>query len=698
MKEANLTKAEAGGGADDPAVVTLSPHEWAEFGISDLRMDHYVCIKVGTGSSARKCYLKPAGRDLTVNMYSTTIQVIVSGICKLSGIARMPAGSSEMVVFRGLAGVRLPEALVEKDEQGFAGVVDASFMSATTDEDLARKYSTAHPGRAATVFKLLLGKKSLGADMSWVSQFAGEREVLFAPRTHLQVVGEPVVGSGGVCVITVRPTTYQNVATVEEVMASRKEGMRHLCSSLVWDLRNEAVRHGKLDPGLAQRLDAFQGSLVARFCRQEAGWYNDDTKYKGFFGGLMSAVKDERGRMYDGAGDALRAGDRVELHSLQAKPEYNGKCGTLVAFKAESGRWEVDLDGGGSLHVKEANLTKAVGAQGKKAADGDASSGEADPAMVAKMLEILSKRAGQGAPVSSTNEVAVLHGKFAQDPNFRKAKFGSDDLFAMGLVAVVGPMDVQYVRAMYNEHCTGSDACMSFTAWNAGHVLETTPLQEWLFVVGREGVDLDSWQVVVGKAEPEVGAGMMVSGRNAKRLADLLQTGAARRAGLAPAEVIAVRLYTGPMYVKYNLVLRAGGHGCYATTIHVICSALQKLSRVTPPPLGLIVYRGTAGKCHFSFMHICMCACACVRACVRACVGVAEQRQPHRHGAGPRVPRARPAGLHRRVGARLHVDVAEARRGARLHWHTQGQGRAHPLRNRSRQDLYWRRRLGAQPV
>ena len=316
----------------------------------------------------------------------------------------------------------------------------------------------------------------------------------------------------------------------------------------------------------------------------------------------------------------LRAGDRVELHSLQAKPEYNGKCGTLVAFKAESGRWEVDLDGGGILHVKEANLTKAVGAQGKKAADGDASSGEADPAMVAKMLEILSKRAGQGAPVSSTNEVAVLHGKFAQDPNFRKAKFGSDDLFAMGLVAVVGPMDVQGVRALYNEHCTGSDACASFTAWNAGHVLETTPLQEWLFVVGREGVDLDSWQVVVGKAEPEVGAGMMVSGRNAKRLADLLQTGAARSAGLAPAEVIAVRLYTGPMYVKYNLVLRAGGHGCYATTIHIICSALQKLSRVTPPPLGLIVYRGTAGKCHFPFIHICMCACACVRACVRVCV------------------------------------------------------------------------------
>ena len=58
------------------------------------------------------------------------------------------------------------------------------------------------------------------------------------------------------------------------------------------------------------------------------------------------------------ARDCLRAGDCVELHSLQAKPHFNGKSGTLVAFKTESGRWQIDLDGGDSVHVKGANLTK----------------------------------------------------------------------------------------------------------------------------------------------------------------------------------------------------------------------------------------------------------------------------------------------------------------------------------------------------
>ena len=44
-------------------------------------------------------------------------------------------------------------------------------------------------------------------------------------------------------------------------------------------------------------------------------------------------------------------GDDVEVHSLQKRPEYNGKGGKLVAFDAQAGRWEVRLQGGSSLRV-----------------------------------------------------------------------------------------------------------------------------------------------------------------------------------------------------------------------------------------------------------------------------------------------------------------------------------------------------------
>jgi len=54
-----------------------------------------------------------------------------------------------------------------------------------------------------------------------------------------------------------------------------------------------------------------------------------------------------------------------------------------------------------------------------------------------------------------------------------------------------------------------------------------------------------------------------------------------RAAGLLQEEVIALRLYSGPMYVLYNNgVLRARARGKYVTTIHAINSGCLKLSRM----------------------------------------------------------------------------------------------------------------------
>ena len=58
-------------------------------------------------------------------------------------------------------------------------------------------------------------------------------------------------------------------------------------------------------------------------------------------------------------------------------------------------------------------------------------------------------------------------------------------------------------------------------------------------------------------------------------------------------QVLGLRLYTGPMFVWYNVrVLRKGIKGQYVTTIHCISSAVIKLSRQTA---AATVYRGVAG-------------------------------------------------------------------------------------------------------
>ena len=105
----------------------------------------------------------------------------------------------------------------------------------------------------------------------------------------------------------------------------------------------------------------------------------------------------------------------------------------------------------------------------------------------------------------------------------------------------------------------------------------------------------------------------------------------AKRASLSAAEVVAFRLYTGPMYLKYHAVLRgmagatAGGIS-YCNTIHLISSGLRKLSQVSEPPAEMVLYRATEGwRCRAAFSSptsrcVCSCANACVRACMRALV------------------------------------------------------------------------------
>jgi hypothetical protein len=72
--------------------------------------------------------------------------------------------------------------------------------------------------------------------------------------------------------------------------SSRKEGLKQLTSTLLWDLRND----NKLTPALDQRVDQLEQKLLAKYCTQEAGWYSDNLQYKQAFQGLARDVLDAR--------------------------------------------------------------------------------------------------------------------------------------------------------------------------------------------------------------------------------------------------------------------------------------------------------------------------------------------------------------------------------------------------------------------
>ena len=110
-------------------------------------------------------------------------------------------------------------------------------MSTSVDEKVALQYSKDRKNRV--LFKILVGKTSMGADISFLSQAPGEKEVLYPPFTFLEVLRDSSTGRrqgthSGVREITLQLTLNQHFHTYEEVVGARKQELLELRTSLEW--------------------------------------------------------------------------------------------------------------------------------------------------------------------------------------------------------------------------------------------------------------------------------------------------------------------------------------------------------------------------------------------------------------------------------------------------------------------------------
>ncbi|KAJ1482518.1 hypothetical protein T484DRAFT_1803861 [Baffinella frigidus] len=144
--------------------------------------------KVGSRSLARSLSRSFAKRAKTERHYTTTIHAIASALKKVARVTKLPEGGK---VYRGMSGVRLPEAFREPDEYGCRGGVELGFLSTSTSKEQALKYIDMRKCMP-TLFEIQLGQVDRGATLRWISQFPGEEEVLLPPLSNLEVVGEPV--------------------------------------------------------------------------------------------------------------------------------------------------------------------------------------------------------------------------------------------------------------------------------------------------------------------------------------------------------------------------------------------------------------------------------------------------------------------------------------------------------------------------
>ena len=156
------------------------------------------------------------------NRYATTLHVLNSCIVKLSKLTKV------CKVYRGLAKGVLPDAFWNKDKYGVRGGVEAAFMSTTADRSVASSYASG--GGAGLLLELEQGMVDRGAELSWLSQYPHEAEVLFAPLTGIELKDHRVEGS--VIVAEMSVAVNLMAPTIEKVVSKMQRSHMQLLDLL----------------------------------------------------------------------------------------------------------------------------------------------------------------------------------------------------------------------------------------------------------------------------------------------------------------------------------------------------------------------------------------------------------------------------------------------------------------------------------
>ena len=130
--------------------------------------------------------------------FAATAFYIYDGIMKLRA-TRAGDATAVRVFWRGMEDMDVTEEFLER------GGTEMACVSTTPERTVARKF--AKVGEVANPLLIKVESTSLmdcGADISWLSMYPEEKEVLFPPLTYLRPVSGPVI-ENGCTVITVQP-------------------------------------------------------------------------------------------------------------------------------------------------------------------------------------------------------------------------------------------------------------------------------------------------------------------------------------------------------------------------------------------------------------------------------------------------------------------------------------------------------------
>ncbi len=173
-----------------------------------------------------------------------------------------------------------------------------------------------------TLFEIEVGKTSIGADISWLSQFEEEQEYCLPPLTHLQLVGTPRLEDHQgqqLSILRMRLTVNQRSKTVEQAECARRDFLKHLASSLLWDVRHWAKRQ-ELLVRLAREIEDMRTALQAVVAEIVPSELNDNEHFCEVFGRVIEVSEEKRRQLAEAVwqdGEAARGrGEADEAAAL----------------------------------------------------------------------------------------------------------------------------------------------------------------------------------------------------------------------------------------------------------------------------------------------------------------------------------------------------------------------------------------------
>ena len=198
-----------------------------------------------------------------LNKYTTTLHSINSSIVKLGKLTLANK------VYRGIAGMKLPDQFWTPNEFGVRGGVEQAFMSTTTEMSVAMGYASGGRG-AGIVIEVQQGMVDRGADISWLSQYPHECEILFGPLTGIEAHRTRIEGS----VVVVESSFSVNLMsqTIEQVVAKLQRSHLDLLRLIV-----DAFRFAGTPRRPLARLEGLQSEGGKR----DAEWFIVPANYEG---------------------------------------------------------------------------------------------------------------------------------------------------------------------------------------------------------------------------------------------------------------------------------------------------------------------------------------------------------------------------------------------------------------------------------